>query len=208
MAIEIVDLPIENGDFPYSYVTVYQKLPHFKPSGLVMSNLGFFMIFTLRIMQSFSGKIPLHCFSISLPITSGISFFTCFAHPLPIPAFFLAGERWNHDYHILSWCPYEIREHRHFIMLIVHKPIKYSLQQPINSVKNSSFLTCHGATTKNEKISAAKPQARGAGTCSPPGDFIEARWAMAKALSTSQFSHLANRWFIPLFIPILSILWN
>jgi hypothetical protein len=31
---------------------------------------------------------------------------------------------------------------------------------------------------------------------------------MAKALSTSQFSHLANRWFIPLFIPILSILWN
>ena len=27
MAIEIVDFPIKNGDFPYSYVAVHQRVP-------------------------------------------------------------------------------------------------------------------------------------------------------------------------------------
>ena len=31
MAIEIVDLPIKNGDSPYSYVTVYQRVAYIRP---------------------------------------------------------------------------------------------------------------------------------------------------------------------------------
>jgi hypothetical protein len=34
MVIEIVDLPIKKGDFPYSYVNVYQRVIQWKMLGL------------------------------------------------------------------------------------------------------------------------------------------------------------------------------
>jgi hypothetical protein len=33
MAIDIVDLPIKNGDFPYSYVNVYQRVFEARATG-------------------------------------------------------------------------------------------------------------------------------------------------------------------------------
>ena len=57
MAIEIVDLPIKNGDFPISYVNVYQRV-WFNEYPKILAFLGDCPMLSLRIFSKQKTKTP------------------------------------------------------------------------------------------------------------------------------------------------------